>query len=126
MEEKQQEINNYFSAIGYDLADKESHLNLLASTDERYYYRFLVRTIPNIDNISIISICNIAMLLATIKKLNSFMNMCDSNIELYLKLLSKRNESVVKVNDLLKIMGFTGATKDKLVITYSESEGQEI
>ena len=33
-----------------------------------------------------------------------------------------QDAEVAKVNDLLKAMGFTGTTKDKLVITYSESE----
>lgn len=122
MDDKLQEINDYFEAIGYDKQVTENHLNLLASVDERYYFRYLIRTIPNVDNISIINIVNIAMLMASVKKLNVFLNMCNENVELYLRIMDKRNNTVAKVNDLLKAMGFTGTTKDKLVITYSESE----
>lgn len=125
-QDKQQEINDYFEAIGYDQALKENHINLLASADERYYFRYLVRTIPNIDNISIISIVNIAMLLASVKKLNNFMNLCNENVELYLKLLDKRNSTVAKINDLLKANGYTGTTKDKIIVTYSDSSEEEV
>lgn len=124
MDDKLQEINDYFEAIGYDKQETENHLNLLSSVDERYYFRYLIRTIPNVDNISIINIVNIAMLMASVKKLNGFLNMCNENVELYLRIMDKRNNTVAKVNDLLKAMGLTGTTKDKLVITYSESEEQ--
>lgn len=121
-EEKLQEINEYFGAIGYDQAHKESHLNLLASVDERYYFRYLIRTIPNIDNVNIINIVNIAMLLASVKKLNHFLSQIENNVELYLKIMDKRNSTVVKASELLKAQGFSGTSKDKLVITYAESE----
>ncbi|EDT13561.1 hypothetical protein FZ990_08355 [Clostridium perfringens] len=85
---------------------------------------FLCRTIPNITNIDIISICNLACLLATLKKLNEFMSKCDENIELYLKLLSKRNETVTKIDLILKSYGLTGTTKGKIFITYDEEEGE--
>lgn len=121
-EERQQEINDYFDAIGYDRADKESHLNLLASKDEYFYFRYLIRTIPNVDNVNIVNIINIAMLLASIKKLNLFLSKIEGNVELYLKIMDKRNSTAIKVSELLKAQGFSGISKDKIVITYAESE----
>lgn len=121
-EQRQQEINDYFDAIGYDRADKESHLNLLASKEEYFYFRYLIRTIPNVDNINIVNIINIAMLLASIKKLNLFLSKIEGNVELYLKIMDKRNSTAIKVSELLKAQGFSGISKDKIVITYAESE----
>lgn len=124
-DDKQQEINEYFDAIGYDKADKESHLNLLASKDEFYYFRYLIRTIPNVDNVNIVNIVNIAMLLASIKKLNKFMSQIENNVELYLKIMEKRNSTAVKASELLKAQGFSGTTKDKIVVTYAEGDKVE-
>lgn len=124
-DDKQQEINEYFDAIGYDKADKESHLNLLVSKDEIYYFRYLIRTIPNVDNVNIVNIVNIAMLLASIKKLNKFMAQIENNVELYLKIMEKRNSTAVKASELLKAQGFSGTTKDKIVVTYSEGDKVE-
>lgn len=121
-EQRQQEINDYFDAIGYDKADKESHLNLLASKDEFYYFRYLIRTIPNVDNVNIVNIINIAMLLASIKKLNNFLSKIEDNVELYLKIMDKRNSTAIKVSELLKAQGFSGISKDKIVITYAGNE----
>lgn len=124
-DDKQQEINEYFDAIGYDKADKESHLNLLVSKDEIYYFRYLIRTIPNVDNVNIVNIVNIAMLLASIKKLNKFMAQIENNVELYLKIMEKRNSTAVKASELLKAQGFSGTTKDKIVVTYAEGDKVE-
>ena len=58
MNEKEIETNQvdeFYTSVGFYLAEKESDLGLLASTDERKYYRFLVRTIPNVSNIDIIT-----------------------------------------------------------------------
>ena len=114
----------YILSVGFYLAEKESDLGLLASTDERKYYRFLVRTIPNVSNIDIIALTNLACLLAQFKKLNSFINNIEENIELYLKLISKRNETVTKIDMLLKSYGLTGTTRNKMVIPY-EIESEE-
>ena len=52
------------------------------------------------------------------------MGECSENIELYLKLLSKRNETVTKIDLILKSYGLTGTTKGKIFITYDEEEGE--
>ncbi|ELC8343609.1 hypothetical protein ACV30B_14390 [Clostridium perfringens] len=120
---REEELQEFHSSVGYNLAERRDDLDLLATESERKYFLFLCRTIPNITNIDIISICNLACLLATLKKLNEFMGECDENIELYLKLLSKRNETVTKIDLILKSYGLTGTTKGKIFITYDEEEG---
>lgn len=126
MNEKEIEVNEideFYTSVGFYLAEKESDLGLLASADERKYYRFLVRTIPNVSNIDIIALTNLACLLAQFKKLNSFISNIEENIELYLKLISKRNETATKIDMLLKSYGLTGTTRNKMVIPYEiESE----
>ncbi|MDM0859538.1 hypothetical protein ACV3SO_13795 [Clostridium perfringens] len=119
------EIDLYFSAIGYDLAEKESHLNLLITPDEKKYFRILVRMIPNISNIDILSICNLATLLATFKKLNEYISKVDENIELYLKLVSKRNDTVTKIDKILTSFGFTAISRNKIKITYATNENDK-
>ena len=94
----------------------------MASKEEYFYFRYLIRTIPNVDNINIVNIINIAMLLASIKKLNLFLSKIEGNVELYLKIMDKRNSTAIKVSELLKAQGFSGISKDKIVITYAESE----
>lgn len=120
------EIDDFYSSIGFDLAEKESDLGLLVSAEERKYYRFLIRTIPNVSNIDVIPLTNLACLLATFKKLNGFISKIEDNIELYLKLISKRNETVSKIDMVLKSYGLTGTTRDKLIIPYEieETEGE--
>lgn len=119
------EIDEFLNSIGFDLAEKESDLGLLASADERKYYRFLIRTIPNVTNIDIIPLTNLACLLATFKKLNGFISKIEDNIELYLKLVSKRNETVSKIDMILKSYGLTGTTRSKLVIPYEIEEFED-
>ncbi|MGG5460295.1 hypothetical protein [Clostridium sp. B9] len=119
------EIDLYFSAIGYDLAEKESHLNLLITPDEKKYFRILVRMIPNISNIDILSICNLATLLATFKKLNEYISKVEENIELYLKLVSKRNDTVTKIDKILTSFGFTAISRNKIKITYATNENDK-
>lgn len=50
-EEKQKQIDEFYSAIGFDLAQKENHLNLLASTYKKEYFSYLLSIIPNVSNI---------------------------------------------------------------------------
>ena len=70
MDDKLQELQEFHSAIGFDLAEKRNDLELLASKEERRYFLWLIKTIPNITNVDIIPITTMAMLLATISKLN--------------------------------------------------------
>lgn len=121
MEEKEvgySEIDEFYSSVGFDLAEKESDLGLLASADERKYYRFLIRTLPNVSNIDVIPLTNLACLLATFKKLNQFIGQIENNVELFLKLITKRNETVTKIDLVLKSYGLTGTTRAKLIIPY--------
>lgn len=121
-EEKQKQIDEFYSAIGFDLAQKENHLNLLASTYEKEYFSYLLSIIPNVSNIDIIPLSNLACLLATFRQLNQFISKCNENIELYLKLISKRNEVVTKIDMLLKSYGLNGSGRDKLIIAYQLEE----
>lgn len=123
MEDKLQELQEFHSAIGFDLAEKRNDLELLASKEERRYFLWLIKTIPNITNVDIIPITTMAMLLATISKLNAYMAQCENNVELYLKLLAKRNESITKIDLIMKSYGLTNTTKDKIFITYESEEG---
>lgn len=122
MEDKQQELQEFHSAIGFDLAEKRNDLELLASKEERRYFLWLIKTIPNITNVDIIPITTMAMLLATISKLNVYMAQCENNVELYLKLLAKRNESITKLDMTMKSYGLTNTTKDKIFIAYESEE----
>ncbi|WP_373205249.1 hypothetical protein [Clostridium tertium] len=122
MEDKLQELQEFHSAIGFDLAEKRNDLELLASKEERRYFLWLIKTIPNITNVDIIPITTMAMLLATISKLNSYMAQCENNVELYLKLLAKRNESITKIDMIMKSYGLTNTTKDKIFIAYESDE----
>lgn len=123
MEDKLQELQEFHSAIGFDLAEKRNDLELLASKEERRYFLWLIKTIPNITNVDIIPITTMAMLLATISKLNAYMAQCENNVELYLKLLVKRNESITKIDMIMKSYGLTNTTKDKIFIAYESEEG---
>lgn len=123
MEDKLQELQDFHSAIGFDLAEKRNDLELLASKEERRYFLWLIKTIPNITNVDIIPITTMAMLLATISKLNAYMAQCENNVELYLKLLAKRNESITKLDMIMKSYGLTNTTKDKIFIAYESEEG---
>ena len=114
MEDKLQELQEFHSAIGFDLAEKRNDLELLASKEERRYFLWLIKTIP---------ITTMAMLLATISKLNAYMAKCENNVELYLKLLVKRNESITKLDMIMKSYGLTNTTKDKIFIAYESEEG---
>ena len=118
------ELDVYFSAIGYDLAEKECHLNLLVTSDEKKYFRILVRMIPNISNVDIISVCNLSTLLATFKRLNEYISKVDENIELFLKLISKRNDTVTKIDKILTSFGFTAVSRNKLKLTYDINDGK--
>ena len=122
MEDKLQELQEFHSAIGFDLAEKRNDLELLASKEERRYFLWLIKTIPNITNVDIIPITTMAMLLATISKLNVYMAQCENNVELYLKLLAKRNESITKIDMIMKSYGLTNTTKDKIFIAYERDE----
>ena len=117
------ELDVYFSAIGYDLAEKECHLNLLFTSDEKKYFRILVRMIPNISNVDIISVCNLSTLLATFKRLNEYISKVDENMELFLKLISKRNDTVTKIDKILTSFGFTAVSRNKLKLTYDINDG---
>lgn len=121
-----EELDYYFSAIGYDLAEKESHLGLLVTADERKYFRVLVRMIPNVSNVDIISICNLATLLATFKQLNEYISNVNDNVELYLKLVGKRNDTVTKIDKILTSFGFTATSRNKITMVYDavEEEGE--
>lgn len=121
MGDKLQELQEFHSAVGFDLADKKKDLDLLATKEERRYYLWLVNTLPNITNVDVIPICTMAMLLSTIKRLGEYIAKCESNVELYIKLLSKRNESITKLDMIMKSYGLTNTTKDKIFIAY-ESE----
>ena len=110
MEDKLQELQEFHSAIGFDLAEKRNDLELLASKEERRYFLWLI------------PITTMAMLLATISKLNSYMAQCENNVELYLKLLAKRNESITKIDMIMKSYGLTNTTKDKIFIAYESDE----
>ena len=123
MEDKLQELQDFHSAIGFDLAEKRNDLELLASKEERRYFLWLIKTIPNITNVDIIPITTMAMLLATISKLNDYMSQCENNVELYLKLLAKRNESITKLDMIMNSYGLTNTTKDKIFIAYESEEG---
>ena len=126
MEDKLQELQEFHSAIGFDLAEKRNDLELLASKEERRYFLWLIKTIPNITNVDIIPITTMAMLLATISKLNAYMAKCENNVELYLKLLAKRNESITKLDMIMKSYGLTNTTKDKIFIAYESEEGRRL
>lgn len=123
IDDKLQELQEFHSAIGFDLAEKRNDLELLASKEERRYFLWLIKTIPNITNVDIIPITTMAMLLATISKLNIYMAKCENNVELYLKLLAKRNESITKLDLIMKSYGLTNTTKDKIFIAYESDEG---
>lgn len=125
MEDKLQELHEFHSSIGFDLAEKKNDLELLASKQERKYFLWLIKTIPNITNVDIIPITTMAMLLATISKLNIYMSQCEGNVELYLKLLAKRNESITKLDMIMKSYGLTNTTKDKIFIAYESEDTQE-
>ncbi len=125
MEDKLQELQEFHSAVGFDLADKKNDLELLASKQERRYFLWLIKTIPNITNVDIIPITTMAMLLATISKLNIYMAQCENNVELYLKLLAKRNESITKLDMVLKSYGLTNTTKEKIFIAYESEDIEE-
>ena len=45
MEDKLQELQEFHSAIGFDLAEKRNDLELLASKEERRYFLWLIKTI---------------------------------------------------------------------------------
>lgn len=122
MDDKLQELQEFHSAIGFDLAEKKNDLDLLASKEERKYYLWLIKTIPNITNVDIIPICTMAMLLGSIKRLGEYMAQCENNVELYLKLLSKRNESISKLDLIMKSYGLTNVTKEKIFIAYESEE----
>lgn len=122
MDDKLEELQQYHSAIGFDYAEKKKDLDLLATKEERRYFLWLINTIPNVTNIDIIPLVNMAMLLAIVKKLGGYMAQCESNVELYLKLLSKRNECITKLDLLMKSYGLANTTKDKVFITYEEGE----
>ena len=39
--------------------------------------------------------------------------------------MEKRNSTAVKASELLKAQGFSGTTKDKIVVTYAEGDKVE-
>ena len=53
------------------------------------------------------------------------MSQIENNVELYLKIMEKRNSTAVKASELLKAQGFSGTTKDKIVVTYAEGDKVE-
>lgn len=122
MDNKLQELQEFHSAIGFDLAEKKNDLDLLASKDERRFFLWLIKTVPNITNVDIIPICTMAMLLSSIKRLGEYMAQCENNVELYLKLLSKRNESISKLDLIMKSYGLANVTKEKIFIAYESEE----
>lgn len=122
MDDKLQELQEFHSAIGFDLAEKKNDLDLLSSKEERKFFLWLIKTIPNITNVDIIPICTMAMLLGSIKRLGEYMAQCENNVELYLKLLSKRNESISKLDLIMKSYGLTNVTKEKIFIAYESEE----
>ncbi|WP_338842451.1 hypothetical protein WHY35_01515 [Clostridium perfringens] len=79
--------------------------------------------IPNISNVDIISVCNLSTLLATFKRLNEYISKVDENIELFLKLISKRNDTVTKIDKILTSFGFTAVSRNKLKLTYDINDG---
>lgn len=119
---KQELLQEFHSSVGFDLAQQKKDLKLLATREERYYFLWLISTIPNITNVDIISICNMAMLLSTTKKLGEYMAQCNENVELYLKLLAKRNETITKLDMVMKSYGLTNTSKEKVFISYAECE----
>lgn len=123
--ETNEELDRYYSAIGFDYAEKGNHLGLLTSDDEIRYFDLLIEMIPNISNIDIISICNLATMMATFKKLGEYIDKVDSNVELYLKLISKRNDTISKIDKLLSSCGFTGTSRSKLKIIYDLAEDED-
>ncbi|MFR2528093.1 MAG: hypothetical protein ACLS9F_10595 [Clostridium paraputrificum] len=123
--EANEELDRYYSAIGFDYAEKGNHLGLLTSDEERRFFNFLTETIPNISNVDIISICNLATMMATFKKLGEYIDKVDSNVELYLKLVSKRNDTISKIDKLLSSCGLTGTSRSKLKIIYDLTEDED-
>lgn len=123
-ERKVEEIETFHSTIGFDLSEKESHLDLLVSREEKKHFRWLCRTIPNVTNLDILTLVNIASLMAQLKRLNELVNQCNENIELYLKLISRRSDTAVKLDKLLSSYGLTPTTKARATIVYKH-EGEE-
>lgn len=117
-ENKIEEIELFHNSIGFELSEKEKDLDLLASKEEKKYFRWLIRTIPNVNNLDILTLVNIASLMAQLKKLNEMVSQCEENVELYLKLISKRNDTTVKLDKLLSSYGLTPTTKARATIVY--------
>lgn len=124
-ENKNEEIEQFHSAIGFELSEKESHLDLLAGRDEKKYFRWLIRTIPNVTNLDILTLVNIASLMSQLKKLNGLISECNENIELYLKLISRRSDTTVKLDKILSSYGLTPTSKAKALIVYKNEEHEE-
>ncbi len=124
-ENKIEEIEQFHSAIGFELSERESHLDLLSGKDEKKYFRWLIRTIPNVTNLDIVTLVNIASLMSQLKKLNGLISECNENIELYLKLISRRSDTTVKLDKLLSSYGLTPTSKAKALIVYKNEEHEE-
>lgn len=124
-ENKNEEIELFHSAIGFELSEKESHLDLLAGKDEKKYYRWLVRTIPNVTNLDVLTLVNIASLMSQLKKLNELISECNENIELYLKLIGRRSDTTVKLDKLLSSYGLTPVSKGRALLVYRNEESRE-
>lgn len=118
------EIDQYYTAIGFDLAQKGDHLNLLTGSDEQKYFNILIEMLPNISNVDIIQICNLATLMSTFKRLGMYIEKIDENVELYLKLIQKRNDTVAKIDKILSSFGFTAVTRAKMIIPYELEESE--
>lgn len=124
-DEEVTEVNQteeFISSIGFDQAERGSHLSLLASDDEKKYYKWLLGVLPNVTNIDIIALTNLACLLSQFKKLNKFISLIDDNIELFLKLISKRSETITKIDMVLKSYGLLGTNRDKHILAYDLTE----
>lgn len=117
-----EDIELFHESIGFEISEKESDLDLLATREERKYYRWLLRTIPNVTNLDVLTLVNIATLLSQLKKLNLLISQCEENIELYLKLISRRSDTTVKIDKLLSSYGLTPTTKARVTLVYRSEE----
>lgn len=117
-----EDIELFHESIGFEISEKESDLDLLATREERKYYRWLLRTIPNVTNLDVLTLVNIATLLSQLKKLNLLISQCEENIELYLKLISRRSDTTVKIDKLLSSYGLTPTTKARATLVYRSEE----
>lgn len=122
---KEELLQEYHSSVGFDRVEKKDDLDLLASKEERKFFLYLIKILPNVTNVDIIPVTTMAMLLGSIKRLGEYMELCESNVELYIKLLSKRNESISKLDAIMKSYGLTNTTKEKAFICFDEVEGDE-